>query len=394
MTAHTDTGADPAQGTTTTSDSTSARAVGAPGREPTSGRGRPVRRASAVAILRALARAMMRSFFRDRMALFFTFLFPLMFLVVFGLVFNSAGGSATEIGVVGQGSLVQQLPSQVLEPKQYPSLEAGLQAVKDGDIPAVVTQQGDQVVLRYAASDMVKSATIQGIVKSVVDQANVAATGQQPTFSFDTAQVEDESMQPIQFIAGGMLSWGVATSATFGAALTIVSWRKKKLLRRVRLSPAPVWTVVAARVGVSLVTAVIQAIIMIGVALTPPFGLQLSGSWWLMAPLLVFGTLSFLAIGLLVGAVAKTEESASAMANFIVLPMAFLSGTFFDLSNAPAWMRLVSQAFPLRHMNDAMLDVLARDQGAGVVVVPCLILLGFAVVVTAVATRLFQWDDA
>jgi len=111
-------------------------------------------------------------------------------------------------------------------------------------------------------------------------------------------------------------------------------------------------------------------------------------------PVLVCGTLSFLSIGLLVGSIAKTEEAASAMANFIVLPMAFLSGTFFDILAAPAWLRAISQAFPLRHMNDAMIDVLARNQGLGAVVGPCLILLAFAAVLTAVATRFFRWDDA
>jgi ABC-2 type transport system permease protein len=381
-----------AQGTTA---STGDQGVSAPASSPRTGvAGRQVHRASSGASLVALAKAMLRSFFRDRMALFFTFLFPVMFLVVFGLVFNSASSSATTIGVVGSGPLLQQLPTQVLEPKAYPSLDAGVKAVKDGDIAAVIAQEGDRLVLRYAASDTVKSATIQGVLGSVLDHANVAAAAQTPKFSLDSAQVEDDSLKPIQFIAGGMLSWGVATSATFGAALTIVSWRKKQLLRRVRLSPVPVWTVVAARVGVSLVTAIVQGVLMIGIALTPPFGLQLTGDWWLILPLLVFGTLSFLAIGLLVGAVAKTEEAASAMANFIVLPMAFLSGTFFDLSGAPGWMRAVSQAFPLRHMNDAMLDVLGRQQGPGVVVVPCLVLLAFALVVTAVATRFFRWDDA
>ncbi|HET8616497.1 MAG TPA: ABC transporter permease [Actinomycetales bacterium] len=374
---------------------TDSAAAGAPSTGTTPGTApRPVHRGSSTASLVALAKAMLRSFFRDRMALFFTFLFPIMFLVVFGLVFTSSSGSAQTIGVVGDGALLKQLPTDILEPKAYASMDAAVQDVKDGDLAAVVTQEGDQLVLRYAASDMVTSATIRGVLQSLVDHANLAATGQPPTYSLSGSKVEDESMKPIQFITGGMLSWGVATSATFGAALTIVSWRKKKLLRRVRLSPAPVWTVVAARVGVSMVTAVIQAVLMIGIALTPPFGLQLAGSWYLMLPLLVFGTLSFLAIGLLVGAVAKTEEAASAMANFIVLPMAFLSGTFFDLSGAPAWMRIVSQAFPLRHMNDAMLDVLARGQGAGAIVVPCLILLAFALVVTAIATRLFQWDDA
>jgi ABC-2 type transport system permease protein len=48
----------------------------------------------------------------------------------------------------------------------------------------------------------------------------------------------------------------------------------------------------------------------------------------------------------------------------------------------------------LRHMNDAMVDVLARGQGLGQMAAPCGILLGFALVVTAVATRFFRWDDA
>ncbi len=354
---------------------------------------RTVHRASSWASLRTLACAMLRSFFRDRMALFFTFFFPLMFLVVFGLIFADAGSSRTTIGVVGDGALVRSLPTSVLEKQSYPTLEAAVAAVRAGDVPAVVTQQGDRLVLRYAASDQVRAATVRGIVSAVVDRSNLAATGQPPRLSLDAQQVEDQSLKPIQFTTGGILSWGVATSAAFGAALTIVSWRKKQLLRRVRLSPAPVWTVVAARVGVSLVVAFVQAAVYVGVALTPPFGLQLAGSWWLAAPLLVFGTLAFLSIGLLVGAVAKTEEAASAMANFIVLPMAFLSGTFFDISAAPAWLRAVSQLLPLRHMNDAMLAVLARGAGVSQIVAPSAILLGFAVVLTAIATRLFRWDD-
>jgi ABC-2 type transport system permease protein len=185
----------------------------------------------------------------------------------------------------------------------------------------------------------------------------------------------------------------VATSAAFGAALTLVSWRKKQLLRRIRLSPVPVWGVVGARIGVSLVTALVQAALFIGIAVLPPFGLQLSGSWWLAVPLLLVGTLSFLSIGLLVGAVAKTEESASAMANFVVLPMAFLSGTFFDISQAPAWLQAFSKVLPLRHMNDGMLDVLVRGKGAGALVVPIAVLLGFAVVIAFIATRIFDWDD-
>ena len=99
-----------------------------------------------------------------------------------------------------------------------------------------------------------------------------------------------------------------------------------------------------------------------------------------------------MAVGLLAGAVAKTTEGAVNMANFIVLPMAFLSGSFFPLDAAPAWLQGVSQTLPLRHLNEGMLDVMVRGEPWTAVLLPGAILLGFAVVVTAVAARLFRWE--
>lgn len=350
-------------------------------------------RPSAWIQLRTLASAMLRGFFRDRTALFFTFFFPLMFLVVFGLIFRDTSTSTTTIGVVGNGPIASHLPAEVLTAQRFDSADAAIAKVRAGDLPAVLIEEGNSLTLRYAASDTVKAAQIQGIVQAVVGTANVAASGRPPTFSLTASRVEDSSLKAIQFITPGILSWGVATSAAFGAALTLVSWRRKQVLRRMRLSPAPVWTVVGARVGVSLVVALVQAAVFVGVALTPPFGLKLAGYWWLSLPLLIFGTLAFLSIGLLVGAIAKTEEAASALSNFIVLPMAFLSGTFFDISQAPPWLRAVSHVLPLRWMNDGMLDVLSRGQGPSAILAPLGVLAGFAVVVAFLATRVFRWDD-
>ena len=368
---------------------------GPPGLGVPAGRGARSGPTPALRQLLTLGQAMLRGFFRDRNALFFTFLFPLMFLVIFGLIFRDSGQTRpTTIGVVGSGPVISALPATVVKATPYASEEQALTKVRAGDLPAVLIEQGDSVVLRFSAADMVRAGILQGIVASVVDHANLAATGQLPRYRLVATQVEASNLEPIQFITPGILSWGVATSAAFGAALTLVSWRRKQILRRVRLSPAPVWTVLGARVGVSLVTAVVQAVVFVGVALLPIFGLRLTGTWWLALPLLIAGTLAFVSVGLLVGAVAKTDEAASAMANFIVLPMAFLSGTFFDISQAPRWLQVVSEALPLRHMNDGMIAVLVRGQGASALVTPLLVLVGFTVVVTAVAVRVFSWDEA
>lgn len=340
-----------------------------------------------------LTRAMMREFLRDRATLFVTFFFPLLLLVVFGLVFRDDTANAQKIAVVGSGPVVTNLPPEALKTQRFTDVDAALAKVRKGDLPAVLVEDGTTLTLRYAASDTVRAATIQGIIGSVVSSANVAAAGRPPTYRLVASRVEDQNLKSIQFLTPGILSWGIASSAMFWAALTLVSWRRKQLLRRLRLSPAPAWSVVGSRVGVSLLVALVQAAVFLGVATLPAFGLKLTGHWWLAVPLLLCGTLAFLSIGLLIGAVAKTDEAASAMANFVFLPMAFLSGLFFPITQAPAWLQAGSKIFPLRWLNDGTLDVLARGQSYGAIVVPALVLLVFAAVLTTIATRVFQWDD-
>ena len=65
----------------------------------------------------------------------------------------------------------------------------------------------------------------------IVQAANQAASHKPPAYQLATQQVEDKSLKPIQYLTPGLLGWAIASGATFGAALTLVGWRKKKLLR-------------------------------------------------------------------------------------------------------------------------------------------------------------------
>ncbi|WP_203903628.1 ABC transporter permease [Virgisporangium aliadipatigenens] len=347
-----------------------------------------------------LSRAMLLGFLRDRVTLFFTIVFPLMFLVLFGGLFKDAGVSQTEILQIGNVPVIDQMPAdarteldKVLKVERRDDRQAALQAVRDGDYAAAVEQDGGRVIVHYSAADQVRSGTVRSILNLLVQDANQAASGVPPRFNLELSQVEDESLEAIQFVTPGLLGWAIATGATFGASLTLVSWRRKRILRRLRLSPARVPAIVLARVLVSVLIALGQTAIFLGVASLPYFGLRLSGYWWMAVPLVVCATLAFMSIGLLAGAWAKTEESASAIVNLIVLPMAFLSGSFIPADNLPGWIRTVSNVFPLKHLNDAMLDVMVRGQPPTAVLPQVGILIGFAVVVAALAMWLFRWDD-
>lgn len=344
-----------------------------------------------------IATAIVKGFVRDRTSVFFAIVFPLMFLVLFGGIFSFDASKANlvEIGDVplfdSMGDGARGAFEESFEVTHEDDRAKALEEVRKGDADVAVEMQGNTLIAHYTQTDQVKAATTQGTLAAYVNAANIAETGKPPTFTLKTERVEDDSLQPIQFFTPGLLGWAVAMSAAFGAAATLQGWRQTKLLRRLQLSPAPTGVVVAARVVVTISIALVQMAIFIGVGLAA-FGLELTGSWWMAVPLLVFGTLAFMSLGLLAGALAKTAEGAVNLANFLVLPMAFLSGSFFPLEGTPGWLQTISTLLPLRHLNDGMTDVLVRGEPPSAALLPMGILLGFAVVVTIVAVRLFRWE--
>ncbi|WP_207400976.1 ABC transporter permease [Actinomadura roseirufa] len=350
---------------------------------------------------KSLARAMFLGFRRDRGALFFTVLFPLMFLVIFGGVFGHQTTSKVKVLEIGQVPVVDQAVARdgaglgkVMKVTRSTDRAEALRKVEKGDSDAVVEQRGGELVVHYSAADQVKSGTVRGLMDSIVQSANLAATGRPPAFKVTTQQVEDDSLKAIQFFTPSLLGWALASAGVFGASQTLVTWRTKGILRRLQLSPAPIPTVFAARVAVSLAVALVQFALFVLVAQLPVFGLKLGHSWWMAVPMVAAGVLAFLSIGMVIGAWAKSQETAQAVTQLIVLPMAFLGGSFFPLDDAPTWMKTLSYVFPLRYLNEGMLNVMGRGLGPTSALPQIGVLLGVAVAGALIATRLFRWDAA
>ena len=348
----------------------------------------------------AMSMAILRGFLRDKSSVFFAIVFPLMFLVLFGGIFADQTTSKVDMIQVGDVELVDNLPPEAkkafedtFEVTRTDDLDHALEEVRKGDADVAIEEQGSTLVAHYTQTDQVKAAVTQGALRAFVDGANVAASGSPPTYSLEVQSVEDDSLSTIQYVTPGLLGWAIAMSASFGAAATLQGWRQSKLLRRLQLAPVSTRTVVGARVAVTVAIALTQMAIFLGLG-TAAFGLQLSGAWWVSIPLLVVGTLCFMSVGLLAGAVTKTTEGAVNMANFLVLPMAFLSGSFFPLDAAPPWLQAISHALPLYWLNEGMLDVMVRGEPWTAAVLPMAVLAAFATVLTLVSARLFRWETS
>ena len=347
---------------------------------------------------RSLSRAMLRGFLRDRTALIFTILLPLLFLALFGSLYKNTTTPKLTVLKVGQVSLLSQANirqglGKVLTVTQASSLSTALSDVRKGNYDAAVQQQGRTLTVHYSIADQTTASIVQTVFSSIVQQADQSSARSSGGLQLQTKQVEDASLKPIQYLTPGLLGWAIASGATFGAAITLVNWRHNKLLRRLRLAPVSIGSVVFARVGVSLLVALVQLFVFLLVATTPYFGLKLTASWWMAIPVLFCGTLAFMSIGLLVGSFAKTQQAATAIANLIVLPMAFLGGAFIPLDFAPSWIREVSYAIPLRYLVTGMQDVMARGEGPAAALPAIGLLLALTAVLGLIAVRVFRWDE-
>lgn len=210
---------------------------------------------------------------------------------------------------------------------------------------------------------------------------------------FHGREVADTGSAYVDFIGPGVLSWGLASAALFGVSFMLMQWRNDDLLRIIRLSPASIWSVVGSRYLVALGIGVTQSLLFVGVAMLPVFGMRPDSTWPLALPVMVLAVTAFLALGLIVGSIANTPESVAGIANSIVVPMAFLSGSFLPLELMPSWLQAISRALPLRYVNDGMSYALSGQLSMNDYLLSCGALVGYSAVFAVIGVRMFRWSN-
>lgn len=66
---------------------------------------------------------------------------------------------------------------------------------------------------------------------------------------------------------------------------------------------------------------------------------------------LLLNCFMFSSLGVIVGMITKSHEDTSTYNNFIIIPMAFFSGTFFPVDRMPFILKILIYIFPLTHTN-------------------------------------------
>jgi ABC-2 type transport system permease protein len=339
----------------------------------------------------AMTVASLKMIVRDRTALFFSLLFPIVFITLFGVIFGNAGSSKPDLDVVGTGPLVRALQRSHAV-KLHVRADAGtaLKRVHDGDEIGALVLSGKSARLYYQASSTVQGPILLEVVQGVANSLNIRASGSPPLVTVRATKVEDHDLTYIDYLVPGLLGMAISQSAVFGIAFSLVAFRTKGILRRLRLTPMPLGEFAVARVLTALCLALSQAVVLLAVGRLA-FGVSIAGNLLSLVPLVVLGALCFIAIGLFVGSIAKTEDAAAAMANLVTLPMTFLAGVFFPLDSAPGVVQAISKVLPLTYLADGLRGVAVRDHSFAWTLPKLGVLAAFTVVIAAASLRSFRW---
>ena len=175
-------------------------------------------------------------------------------------------------------------------------------------------------------------------------------------FGSGTVDTPMGSWSSSQFYTGGLAAF-TAVSATFTNLANMVPIRRDEgVLKRWRGTPLPTWMYLAGFILSAVIIAVIGVVLMLSLGVVA-YGLEIDAAKMPAAAVtFLVGVGSFAALGMALSAVVKSASSASAAANAIILPMAFVSNIFIPLEDPPRWIEVIGNIFPLKPFAQSFQD--------------------------------------
>ena len=350
--------------------------------------------------------ANIKSFYRNRAALFWTLAFPVIFIVLFGSIFS--GGTTTfPLAWVDQDRSPESAQLRagfdavaLLEVEDVSEQEA-LEHMRSGEFAGVLivpAETGAEISVGRTAtltlfvdpSRSTAATALEQVVGQVVGNMNLRITGVAPPLSVEARPMQTQSISSAAYFVPSILAMALMQLGVF-AAIPLVVQREKLILKRLAATPLSRLTFVSANVAMRLLIAAVQTVLIVGIGVWL-FGVTVVGNMLVVMGLIALGALTFLAVGFIIAAWARTEESANALTSVVQFPLMFLSGIFFPISFMPGWLQPVAALLPLTYLADALRQTMVGGGAYAPLGVDVLVLGGWMVVCFAIAARYFRWQ--
>jgi len=353
-----------------------------------------------------------RRFFRDKAAIFWTVAFPLVFLFIFGGLFGKNNETSFRVAIVNQSdsSFAKQFVDQAKQNKLF-KIDNGIKNIDDANDKMSHSQLDAAIVLPkdfgtikddqkypsgnaeviYTQNNQQAGTALASIMDAQFKGLNGKFVHSETPFTVTAKQTNTHSLSAFDYTFAGLLGFSIMGIGIFGPINVFPELKKQGILRRLHTTPLRVWqyflSMMTSQAIIGLITLFVQFVVAITV-----FDLKLVGNVFALALFLILGIIMILGIGLAVGGWAKNERQAAPMANVIVFPMMFLSGTFFPRFIMPEWLQSVTNFLPLTPVIDGV-RLIATEGQTLVGVAPQLgLIVAWGIVIYAIAFRVFRWE--
>src|SRR6266403_802742 len=328
----------------------------------------------------SLTAASVKMYFRNRAAIFFTLFLPLMFIVVFGFLSKSSGGTFTlDVTNKSNTELSHGVVDALKKVEAFKVTEAGeseaadklgkgkidLQVVIPEDFghidPATNLVKPSKIITHFNEGNPHGGQAANLVLGQILSSFNAQITHSPQIVTIETSGTKTNNLGAIDFILPGILGMSIMQLGVFSVAFAFVSMKVSGMLRRIQATPTHPAQFVVAQGVTRLIIGFLQVglLTVLGILM---FNFHLIGNIFDFLTVAVLGTLVFLALGFIVAGYAKDENQAAPIANLVSFPMMFLSGTFFPRDGFPAWLKTVTDYFPLTYLTDALRKI--ANEGA------------------------------
>ena len=191
-------------------------------------------------------------------------------------------------------------------------------------------------------------------------------------------------------LLAGLFGYGAANTAFAGLAIILVGRREAGILKRLRSTPLPPATYIAAVLTSTLLVFTLQTIALLALGMLV-FGASAPVNALGFAGAVVLGVACFAGLGVGAAALIRSAEGVSAVVNVIVLPMAFLSGSFGPRTELPRFLSAVADVLPLTYFLDIVDGVYLDGDSLFADPRALAIVAAWGVAGLVIALRKFSW---
>jgi ABC-2 type transport system permease protein len=175
--------------------------------------------------------------------------------------------------------------------------------------------------------------------------------------------------------------------------MEILLERQRGLWKRLRSAPVGRLTLLGGKVASGAIISLMVLGVCFAVAILV-FGVRIHGSVVGFVAICVACALMAASFGLLVAAVGNSPAAARGITTLAVLMMVMLGGAWVPIFVFPAWLQKATKVVPVRWAVDGFDSMTWRGLPLADAVMPTVMLLGFAVLFSAISVARFRWEES